>query len=321
MFTILGADGKEYGPVTVAKVQEWIAAGRANLQTKVRRSGDTEWRTLGEFPEFGGAPSAQPAVAPVAAATAPAAATGEPVGAKAYAAEILAHAAPLDVFGTLGRSFELWKGNLLPLVGVTFLVMLMTAVLGVIPVLGAIANIMLNGVFYGGLYYYYLGKLRGEARNVGDAFAGFSLAPGPLIMASLLIVGLSLGAALVLMAPWIIVMAMANFAQSGVAFKAVIICGMLVCCLPLIYLSIGWAFTFLLVMDKGLTAWTAMEVSRRVISRNWFRMFFTMFLGGILGILGIIGLGIGVIFTLPLALGAIVCAYDSLCNPPAAAAV
>ncbi len=51
MFTILGADGKEYGPVTAGKLHEWIAAGRANLQTKARRDGETEWKTLAEFPE------------------------------------------------------------------------------------------------------------------------------------------------------------------------------------------------------------------------------------------------------------------------------
>jgi uncharacterized RDD family membrane protein YckC len=52
MFTILGADGKEYGPVTAGKMHEWIAGGRANLQTKARRDGETEWKTLGDFPEF-----------------------------------------------------------------------------------------------------------------------------------------------------------------------------------------------------------------------------------------------------------------------------
>jgi len=52
MFTILGADGKEYGPVTAGKLHEWIAAGRANMQTKARRDGETEWKTLGDFPEM-----------------------------------------------------------------------------------------------------------------------------------------------------------------------------------------------------------------------------------------------------------------------------
>lgn len=52
MFTILGADGKEYGPVTAGKIHEWIIDGRANLQTKARRTGETEWRPLAEFPDF-----------------------------------------------------------------------------------------------------------------------------------------------------------------------------------------------------------------------------------------------------------------------------
>jgi uncharacterized RDD family membrane protein YckC len=77
MFSILGGDGKEYGPVAVAKIQEWIAGGRANLQTKAKRAGDAEWRTLGEFPEFNGAPAdpAAPGPATPAAALAPLAAT------------------------------------------------------------------------------------------------------------------------------------------------------------------------------------------------------------------------------------------------------
>ncbi len=56
MFTIIGADGKEYGPVTSANITDWIAAGRANLQTKARREGETEWKPLGDFPEFSAPP-------------------------------------------------------------------------------------------------------------------------------------------------------------------------------------------------------------------------------------------------------------------------
>jgi len=52
MFTILGVDGKEYGPVTAGKLHEWIAGGRANMQTKARREGETDWKTLGDYPEL-----------------------------------------------------------------------------------------------------------------------------------------------------------------------------------------------------------------------------------------------------------------------------
>ena len=52
MFIILGSDGKEYGPVTVGNVIEWIRDGRANLATKAKRDRDDEWKTLGDFTEF-----------------------------------------------------------------------------------------------------------------------------------------------------------------------------------------------------------------------------------------------------------------------------
>lgn len=62
MFTILGVDGKEYGPVTAGKIHEWIRDGRANLETQARFGSETAWRTLGDFEEFNPALST-PAVA------------------------------------------------------------------------------------------------------------------------------------------------------------------------------------------------------------------------------------------------------------------
>jgi uncharacterized RDD family membrane protein YckC len=69
MFTILGTDGKEYGPVSEATIMGWIAGGRANLQTKARRGNETEWKTLGDFAEFNAA-MPPPAVAVTGAAMA-----------------------------------------------------------------------------------------------------------------------------------------------------------------------------------------------------------------------------------------------------------
>ena len=86
----------------------------------------------------------------------------------------------------------------------------------------------------------------------------------------------------------------------------------------MLYLSISWVFTFALVIDQGLGPWTAMEVSRRVVTRQWFRVFFVMLLGVILAMLGLIGLFIGVFFTIPLMFGAVLYAYEDLFNPPAA---
>jgi uncharacterized RDD family membrane protein YckC len=54
MFSIMGGDGKEYGPVPVDQVKRWLAEGRANLDTQVRRVGEEQWRRLGDCGEITG---------------------------------------------------------------------------------------------------------------------------------------------------------------------------------------------------------------------------------------------------------------------------
>ncbi|MSU24586.1 MAG: RDD family protein [Opitutus sp.] len=68
MFTIIGGDGKEYGPVTAEQIRAWINAGRANLATAAKALGTEEWRRVGDYAEFSspdGAPPVMAAVAPV----------------------------------------------------------------------------------------------------------------------------------------------------------------------------------------------------------------------------------------------------------------
>lgn len=60
MYKIIGADGKEYGPITANQLRQWIAQGRANAATTVRLEAATEWQTLGSIPEFADALSQPP---------------------------------------------------------------------------------------------------------------------------------------------------------------------------------------------------------------------------------------------------------------------
>ena len=53
MYKILGADGKEYGPIRIEQMRQWIAEGRVHPQTRVQETGAGEWKTAAEFPEFG----------------------------------------------------------------------------------------------------------------------------------------------------------------------------------------------------------------------------------------------------------------------------
>jgi uncharacterized RDD family membrane protein YckC len=68
MYTIIGGDGKEYGPVTADQVRAWVAAGRANSDTRLKELGTIEWKRLGDHPAFN--PGAEPPLAASAAADA-----------------------------------------------------------------------------------------------------------------------------------------------------------------------------------------------------------------------------------------------------------
>jgi hypothetical protein len=318
MFTIIGADGKQYGPVPADKVQAWIRDGRANLQTKAQRVGEAEWRTLGEFAEF----SAAAVPPPLAAAPAPApAAPVGPVDAKTYAADLIARAAPLDVFECLSRSFHLWKNNFFPLVGATLLVMLAEMVLGLIPIVGMLSGLVLKGVFYGGVYYYYLGKIRQEPREIGDAFAGFSRAFVPLMLATLVVSLTSIAIILPTLWPMLgfILEALRHPGQTMPPphMTGAMFLGIFLAVILLIYVGVSWIFAYVLIIDKGLAPLSALGVSWRVVNHQWFRVFFTAFFGGILMLLGLFALLIGVLFTLPLLYGSVMYAYEALCNPPA----
>jgi hypothetical protein len=61
MYKIIGADQKEYGPVSAEEMRRWIAEGRVNGQTLIQGEGQTDWRPLSTYPELSGlSPAAAP---------------------------------------------------------------------------------------------------------------------------------------------------------------------------------------------------------------------------------------------------------------------
>lgn len=52
MYRILGGDGKEYGPVSIEQLRDWLAQGRISAQTRVRAETGSEWKAAAEIPEL-----------------------------------------------------------------------------------------------------------------------------------------------------------------------------------------------------------------------------------------------------------------------------
>lgn len=320
MYKIIGADGKEYGPVTAEQLRDWIAQGRTNAQTMVQAEGSADWKPLTAFTEFvdalGGAPPP-----PVMAALP----DTQTLAARDY---------DLSIGGCISRGWELFRNNVGVLLGAGAIygaIMLALGLLGIIPfvsILTNIAQIILGGPLLGGLYWVFLQRARGLPAAAGDVFAGFKRAFGNLILVQL--VGSLLGFLAMIpgLIPTVIGAVMMGSAQHGhqalqsVAIALLVIGGLLLAagvCVAL-YLTICWAFALPLVVDRQLGFWDAMKLSRAMVRKHWWAVFGLLFVCGLLGMAGALACLIGLLFTTPIALGAMMYAYEDIFGsaPPAA---
>lgn len=270
-YRIIGADGHEYGPVTADQVRQWIAQGRANGQTRIRFEGSAEWKLLSDLPEFRDALGG-----PATAATPPPRRLSESE-ARAIANNIIARDYQLRIGHCIGCGWNLVMSHFGLTAGATFLIFLLTSAIAPIP----FATLLLKSVMAGGLQWMFLKLVRGQRAELGDAFAGFTLAFVPLMLLSL--VSQLLGTL-----------------------------GLLFCILPGVYLLVAWVFAALLVLDKNLDFWPAMELSRKVVTHHWWQVFGLCLLNLLLLCAGSLVLCVGFFIALPVVAAATVYAYNDI---------
>jgi len=87
---------------------------------------------------------------------------------------------------------------------------------------------------------------------------------------------------------------------AGLLVYIMTLLGFVLLIIPGIYLSVAYVFTLPLVADKGLGAWDAMELSRKAVNKQWFKIAGVMGMLSIIFLLGILTLGIGLIWAIPL---------------------
>jgi hypothetical protein len=237
MYKIIGGDQKEYGPVTADDLRRWIAEGRLSGQSLVQAEGGGEWKPLSAFVEFADALRPQAGQAQLAGAVCP------PAMAAVWREQVLARRPEVQIGQCLGQSWSLLTANFGLLFGATFVVWLITTGCEFIPLIGGVINWAIRGVLYGGLYLIFLNRIRGRPASVSDVFAGFSLG-----FVQLMLVGF-LTKLLTMIGVW--------------------------CCLvlPGLYLVVAWIFSVPLVAEQRLEFWSAMELSRKVVTRVWFETF------------------------------------------------
>ena len=88
--------------------------------------------------------------------------------------------------------------------------------------------------------------------------------------------------------------------------------GFLLLIIPGIYLAISYSMALLLILDKGMSPWQALETSRKAVTKHWFSLFGLFLVMMLVNILGAIPLGLGWIWTFPLSIIAYGAAYRNM---------
>jgi len=76
--------------------------------------------------------------------------------------------------------------------------------------------------------------------------------------------------------------------------------GMICLVLPGIYLAVSYFLVTLLIAEKNLRPWQAMEASRKALTHHWFKLFFLGVAYGLIVLVSALPVGIGLIWTLPM---------------------
>ncbi len=91
-----------------------------------------------------------------------------------------------------------------------------------------------------------------------------------------------------------------KLALAGIIIYLFTAIGMVLLILPGIYLAIAYIFTIPLIIDKDMEVWEAMEFSRKMVTKHWFKVAGVVVLLTLIMFISAIPFGVGLIWTIPL---------------------
>lgn len=99
---------------------------------------------------------------------------------------------------------------------------------------------------------------------------------------------------------------------AGLLMTVILSIGFVLLIIPGIYLAIAYGMVVPLIVLGKLEAWPAMEVSRKVITKNWWRFLLFGIVVGLIVSLGYIALFIGILVTAPLQYTMMYAVYEDI---------
>jgi len=85
-----------------------------------------------------------------------------------------------------------------------------------------------------------------------------------------------------------------------IAMLILLTIGFMLLIIPGLYLAVSYSFAYPLIVDKKLGIWEAMELSRKTITKQWFKFFGLGLVSTIALLISAIPLGVGLIWTIPM---------------------
>jgi predicted Ser/Thr protein kinase len=192
---------------------------------------------------------------------------------------VLARDCALNINHCLNRAWNLLISDFWPIVGVSALIWLLTTL-----ATSSMIGIIVRYPLIGGLWLYYLNRVRGRPATVETAFSGFKVAFLQLVLV-------------------------------GVISKLLMLLGFICLILPGIYLWVVWTFAVALVADQGLDFWAAMGTSRKIVSQHWWKFFWFLIVLALIHLAGYMLCFVGVFVATPLSLAALAYAYEDIMGP------
>jgi hypothetical protein len=233
----------------------------------------------------------------------------------------------VDLGTAMSRSWEAFTANAgviivsVIVIGIIFIVGqmivgLLSAFLGAFGPAAGLISAVYTAPVMGGLLWLMLSQMRKKEGTFGDCFVGFSGQNYP----QLLLYGL-FAAFLNLLIALPINLIVQHYITGSVftpgkppnippeAIGAIILFGLL-SWIALLVVSTLFVFVPLLIIDKGYEFWPAIRLSCKMVMRRWWMSFLFVFVGGLIGGLGICACLVGVLVTLPLYFGMVAALYD-----------
>jgi hypothetical protein len=191
------------------------------------------------------------------------------------------------------RGWEIFKKNAVQFILYTLLLGIILGVLSQLPSpLGArggennpwgggnlIANILMP-ILFAGYYFVAFQIVRNRDYAFGDFFQGFQKFL-PIFLTSFV-----------------------STILTAIGFVLLII--------PGIYLAVAYLFAQAFVIDKNFEFWSAMETSRKLVTRKWFSFFALALALMVLNFVGALIFGVGLLVTIPLTFCIIAAAFEDI---------